>query len=156
MAETDSINISGQTIRYGLPLLYPGQAHKEVTHNQAITRLDLLVSAVVQGVADSPDAVAPVPGQCWLVSGTAQGVWAQKRGYIAAFLEGEWLYLAPQEGQIIYALQTAGRLVFSDGVWRDTPGFAPPAAGSVIDAEARAAILVLSETLQRFGLLRQT
>ena len=35
------------TPRFGLPLLAPGQAAKELTHNEALSLLDLLVQPVV-------------------------------------------------------------------------------------------------------------
>ena len=57
--------MSDVTDRLGLPLLAAGQSQKEVTHNAALTQLDMLMqSAVVAAFVTAPPA-APQPGQCW-------------------------------------------------------------------------------------------
>lgn len=147
-------NEDGVTARHGLPLLYPGQAHKEVTHNQAISQIDLLLNIAVEAVADAPDSLSVEPGQCWLVSAQAQGEWAQYTNHIAAFQENGWIYLPPREGMIVYAASLASRMVFQQGQWTSALGFTTPVAGAVVDQQARDAILLLATTLTNFGLIR--
>ncbi|WOE75689.1 DUF2793 domain-containing protein [Alterisphingorhabdus coralli] len=153
MAQITANDPEANTARYGLPLLYPGQAHKEVHHNEALAQLDLLVNMVVEGIAETPDGLTPEPGQCWLISGTASGIWEEWRGSIAGFIAGEWVYLAPQDGQIVQVRATAARMVFRSGFWRMTPTMAEPSGGEVIDQEARSAILALRNALEQFGLM---
>ncbi|MEO1046676.1 MAG: DUF2793 domain-containing protein [Pseudomonadota bacterium] len=144
----------GKTSRHGLPLLYPGQAHKEVAHNEALARIDLLMGAAVEDVADIPDSLTPQPGQSWLISATASGIWAERQGQIAAFLENDWIYLLPREGQLLYIIASQTRTVYRDGSWQDAEGFSAPQGGATVDSEARAAVVALSETLERLGFLQ--
>ena len=57
-----------ETSRWALPLLDAGQAQKEMTHNEALARLDLLAQAGVQAVGVD----APPPGPV-CPSGVAYG-----------------------------------------------------------------------------------
>jgi hypothetical protein len=45
-----------------LPLVQPGQAQKEMVHNEAIARIDLIVQAVALASLDTPPT-APESGQ---------------------------------------------------------------------------------------------
>ncbi|MEM1133886.1 MAG: DUF2793 domain-containing protein [Pseudomonadota bacterium] len=153
MAQTNAGDPEAGTARYGLPLLYPGQAHKEVHHNEALARLDLLANMVVEGIAEIPDGLTPEPGQCWLISGTASGIWTERRGCIAGFIDGDWVYFPPQDGQVIQVRANAARMVFRFGFWRMTPTMAQPSGGGVVDNEAREAILMLRDALELYGLI---
>ena len=61
--------------RLGLPLLAPGQAQKELWHNEALALLDIAVQAVVEEVGRDAPPGAPQPGQCWIVGAAPTGDW---------------------------------------------------------------------------------
>jgi len=68
--------MSESTARYELPLLVPGQAHKEVVHNEALLRLDALIGATVEAILDVPPS-QPGIGSSWVVGQIPSGAWQQ-------------------------------------------------------------------------------
>ena len=48
-----------QTDRFALPLLQPGQAQKEMFHNEALAALDLLIQPAVEAVGVNTPPTAP-------------------------------------------------------------------------------------------------
>ena len=53
--------MSEATSRLNLPLMAAGQSQKEVTHNEALLRIDLLVqTTVMSGPQSTPPAGAPL------------------------------------------------------------------------------------------------
>ncbi|MBL0021878.1 MAG: DUF2793 domain-containing protein [Sphingomonadales bacterium] len=73
------------TPRHALPELAVAQSQKEVTHNEAIRRIDSLLHPLIQGVLSSPpsDLAAADAGKCWLVGTASTGIWAGKANNIA-------------------------------------------------------------------------
>ena len=61
--------------RTGLPYLFAAQAQKEVTVNEAIARIDAMLSPCVEGETSSATA-DPVEGECWIVGEGADGIWS--------------------------------------------------------------------------------
>lgn len=51
------------TPRLALPMLQPGQAQKEMFHNEALALLDLATQAVVEAVGVDAPPGDPVPGR---------------------------------------------------------------------------------------------
>ena len=52
-----------QTARFALPFLAPGQVRKELQVNESLQRIDLLLSALVEGALGNDPPVDPVAGQ---------------------------------------------------------------------------------------------
>lgn len=162
--------IASPTPRLALPLLQPGQAQKEMTHNEALVRLDIITHASVLAEIALPPAV-PQIGQCWLVAAAPQGAWVGAAGSIAAWTDGGWRFVAPVEGTRIWIVAEASFALFSDGAWyhgrtygrlfiegRQVVGpqqqnVAEPTGGVTVDAEARAAISAVLQTLRQHGLI---
>ncbi|WP_010546078.1 DUF2793 domain-containing protein [Sphingomonas elodea] len=160
------------TPRLALPLLAPGQAQKEMTHNEALVRIDIAVQASVVAELAVPPA-APTPGQCWLVGSAPQGAWSGNTAAIAGWTDGGWRFVAPAEGMRIWIVAEGAFALFSQGVWYHgrtygrlfiggdqvvgprEPNVAEPAGGVTVDAEARAAITAVLQTLRRHGLIEQ-
>ena len=68
------------TARSRLPMLEAGQAPKEMTVNEALARLDLLVQTGVVAVGIDTPPATPAEGQAWIVGGAPTGAWtAQPR-----------------------------------------------------------------------------
>jgi hypothetical protein len=87
--------------KIALPYLVASQAQKEVTHNEALNRLDALVMPNVLAIQFTPPG-SPVNGNTYIIGGgTATGAWATRETQIAAYVDG-WLFFAPVKGWTVY------------------------------------------------------
>lgn len=149
-----------RTARFDLPLLVPGQGQKDVTMNEGLLALDRLVQAVAQSRVLATPPPAPADGACWLVPADAVGAWAGQADRLACWSEGGWRFHPLPEGALVWIVDEARR------ARRSATGFvaegltglpaspvAPPAGGTVVDTEARAAVASLIDRLVAVGLL---
>ena len=150
--------MSESTPRHALDLLVPGQAQKDVTHNEAVLSIDLLLHPEFESASVSAPPDGAAPGRMWIVPEAATGAWEGRAGQIAAQTAAGWRFLRPAPGTVGW-LKTEQRRVRWDGAsWRaETPVAREPVAvsaasgGAVIDAEARAAIVELQVLLRSLG-----
>lgn len=114
--------MSDISARLELPYLQPAQAQKHVTHNEALQRLDLLVQLCVESFgAQTPPGLAQ-EGQVWALGAAPGGAWAGHPGELAAWVDGAWLFVAPQEGWRAWSLEAAELRVWDGTGWRIPPG----------------------------------
>jgi hypothetical protein len=162
--------MSDHTPRLALPYLHVAQAQKEVTHNEALQRLDLCVQCVVEDVLGSPPA-SPAEGACWLVALSPAGDWSGHAGAIAQWTQGGWRFVEPFDGFQIWQRSTGVSLHHMGGSWSSDLSAAslriggqqvvgprgvaifPPSGGAVVDAECRARLSELIAALQTHGLI---
>jgi hypothetical protein len=107
------------TPNLGLPTLAQGQAQKEITHNEALLRLDALVQASVKGRVLATPPPTPANGERWIVPQGATGVWAGQTDRIAFWREGAWAFLVPAAGWRVHVEDERLAVVWADGAWRD-------------------------------------
>jgi hypothetical protein len=158
--------------RLSLPLLAAGQAQKEITHNEALTKLDGLVHLAIEDRALATPPVSPLEGQSWIVPANAVGVWVGQAPKIAYWSGGGWRYQDPKAGFIAWS-KTDARFGWFDGTnwqWQSwpvgsvrigganmlvapRPVIANPAGGSVIDVQARDAVLAMLQVLRAHNLI---
>lgn len=140
------------TSRWQLPLLAVGQMQKEVTHNEALARIDaLLIPTAENGPQNSPPA-APLEGQCWLVGAAPTAGWSGHAQEIACWTSGGWRWVTPRGGMTVRIAD--GRMArFAGGLWLLPPAMAVPTGGAVVDSEARSAISGIITALQAQGWL---
>jgi len=87
--------MADESNRWDLPFIVSGQAQKEVTHNEALARIDALLHPVVEAVGLVAPPVAPLPGQGWIIGAGATGDWSGHDGALALSSENGWhLYCA--------------------------------------------------------------
>lgn len=160
-----------ETTRHGLPLLQAGQAQKEVTHNEALVKLDLLTHLAVESLRAAPPP-SPAAGQCWLVDAGATDAWAGRDGSVACWTEGGWRFLSPRPGMVAWQQAEGGFAWFDGASWRtdgwpaggllvggqqvvgpQAAAIAEPAGGGTVDSEARAAIGQILAALRSHGLI---
>lgn len=144
------------TDRLLLPTLTQAQAQKEMTHNEALLRLDAAVQATVVAVAPPAVPSAPTAGQCWIVGAQAGGAWSGHDGSIAAWTGGGWRFVAPFEGMAAWSVADSGVARRIGAGWRIAGRGAPiadPSGGTVVDSQARAALLDLLALVRRHGLV---
>lgn len=148
---SDPISFPYATARFALPLLFAGQSQKEFYVNEAHALVDALLHAACEGEAASPPA-SPAEGEAWLVASGATGEWAGQDGKLAAWQFGNWLLTTPSDGMRLFDRSTGQMLLYRGG-WQRPAAPALPSGGSVVDAEARAAIADLVATLADAGIL---
>jgi len=68
--------VMSETARWDLPLLFAGQAQKEVFHNEALVRMDMLMHARAESADLAEPPEMPDVGQCWIVANGAVGAWS--------------------------------------------------------------------------------
>jgi glutamate dehydrogenase/leucine dehydrogenase len=150
--------MSDATARLAMPVIVPGQAQKEMIHNEALAILDAAVQASVVAIGANAPPVDPADGACWIVGESPTGVWAGRSGALAAWTVGGWRYIAPTPGFRVWVAEMGVEARFVAGQWvLATPAdvIAPPSGGATIDSQARDAIAALIAALQHHDLLRR-
>lgn len=158
--------------RLALPFLEPGQAQKELWHNEALQMIDVLVAGAVEEPPRVAPPGSPVAGACYIVAASPTGVWVGHAGHIAAYTAGGWRYVLPVEGMRVLVRSTAVTAAYRAGAWElgivraanvtvnalqvvgaRGAAIADPAGGATIDANARAAIVAILGALRTHGLI---
>lgn len=160
------------TDRYSLPLLYAGQAQKEMTFNEALTRLDFLTSPAVEAMALDVPPDYPVTGQCWIVGAAPNGSWIGHAGALAGWTEGGWRFMVPRAGMFVWVLNEGWWARFDGDIWLGgdmavrsitvegvqvvsarQPSINNPIGGGTVDIEAREKLIQILEALRVHGLI---
>ncbi len=164
--------MSDATARLALPFIAPGQAQKELAHNEALLRIDLALHASVEAMGLNDPPASPAPGQCWIVGAAPAGDWAGQALALAGWTGGGWRFVAPVPGMTAWIPATglvarfdgtawaggvlAGSRVMIGGVQvigARQPAIVPPDGGAVVDGEARAAVSAILGALSAHGLI---
>ena len=164
--------MSETTARHGLPLIQPGQAQKELTHNEALALIDLLVQPAVVAVGTDTPPTTPATGQCWIIGSSPTGAWAGHAHALAGWTGGGWRFAAPTPGMTIWIGGAAGFARWDGSAWLSgvltasslridgqqvvgtrTAAIADPAGGATLDSEARAVIAQILTALRHHGLV---
>lgn len=164
--------MANDTARYGIALLQAGQAQKEITHNEALIRVDALLHAAAESRSLSSPPAMPSEGQCWIVAAGGTGDWLGRSGSIAYWGAGGWTFSEPREGCLVWVHADAAYGHFGPYGWvfGDWPASAlviggqkvtgargaaviDPSGGTVIDSEARTAISGILARLREHGLI---
>jgi hypothetical protein len=151
---SDPITFASASPRFGLPLLFAGQAQKEFFVNEAHALTDALLHPAIEGEANDPPA-APVEGECWLVGDAPSGAWTDHAGELASYQAADWLFAAPRDGLRVLDRSTGQDARYLAG-WRRPATPAAPTGGTTVDAEARAAVADLIAALIAGGLLAES
>ncbi len=164
--------MSDSSARFGLPFLVPGQAQKDVTHNEALALIDAVLGACAEAAGADAAPPSPIVGQCWIVGPAPTGAWAGNAHALAVWTDGGWRFLPAVEGMRAWLKDEQLWATFIDDAWavgdeRVTnlivggdpvvgirqPAVTPPIGGGVIDAEARSAIAAIIARQEAHGLI---
>lgn len=164
--------MNDSTARLDLPLLAAGQAQKEIWHNEALALIDLAVAPAVLAIGVDAPPAAPLPGQAWVVGAVPRDAWVGRAGSVAGWTEGGWRFVRPFEGLSIWVVAEKLHASFVDGRWMlgdirarqilvdgvrvlgsRRPAIPGPTGGASADAEARATLDQVLETLREHGLI---
>lgn len=146
---TDPATFANSTARHAFPFLFVGQSQKEFTVNEALARIDQLISPAIFGEAGS-DPAGPNAGDCYLVVAPSSGAFAGHENRLAGWDGNQWTFTDPVEGMQIFDRSDNSSLIYRSG-WKRASKPANPTGGTTIDAEARDAIAALIEALRVFG-----
>ena len=160
------------TARLALPFIAPGQAQKELFHNEALARVDALVQASVLSIGGNQPPVAPVAGQCWIVGDAPGGGWAGQARALATWTEGGWRFVAPVTGMAVWSEADRVTARFDGQGWRigelsarklmvngvavvgvQQSAINLPNGGAVVDNAARLVITAILGALRAHGLI---
>ena len=160
------------TARLVLPFIVPGQAQKELFHNEALQVLDAVVSAAVEGLPLATPPVSPAVGSCYIVGASPTGAWSGQANKLAAFTSGGWRFVAPFDGLAAVVRSSGSTAVHRNAAWEigklrgsevaidgvkvvgaRRAAIAAPAGGSTADLEARAAIGAILAAMRGHGLI---
>ncbi|WP_176590385.1 DUF2793 domain-containing protein [Sphingobium sp. EM0848] len=160
------------TFRWALPQLFAGQAQKELFHNEALTRIDMLLHGAVASADESAPPEVPAMGDCWIVAAEAEGDWAGREGAVACWTEGGWRFVVPRAGLSLWVADRDHVMAYDGAVWRDAAvrqeglyfggsrvvgargtGISDPSGGVTVDAEARSAIGAILNAMRTHGLI---
>lgn len=159
------------TARLMLPLLEPGQAQKEMFHNEALARIDVAIQARVVAAGVNVPPPDPAPGECWIAGESPEGAWAGRAHAIAGWTAAGWRLIDAFEGMRCWVSAAEGFATFTGGEWHvgecygrlivdgeqlvgsRGAAIADPAGGTSPDAEARDAIAAILAALRTHGLI---
>jgi hypothetical protein len=157
--------------RFALPFIVPGQAQKELFHNEALLRIDAAIGASAQDALSNPPP-APGEGLCWIVAAGAAGPWAGQENSVAMWTQSGWRFVAPVRGLRVWNEAANAEWRWTGNAWSDgalqgsalfvkgqrvvserQPTVPSPSGGSIIDAEARFAVDQIIVALRTHGLI---
>ena len=160
------------TQRLALPFISPGQAQKELFHNEALQTLDVLIAGAVEEAPRASPPAAPAIGSCYIVSSGATGIWTGHEGEVAAYTPGGWRYIAPVDGMTFDVRSSDVSAVHRNGGWElglvrasalviggaqvvgaRASAIADPAGGTSVDSQARTAVGQILAALRHHGLI---
>ena len=164
--------MANDTARLALPLLQAGQAQKEMTHNEALTQIDMLVHPLVESAGVEMPPASPARGQSWIVGAAPTGAWTGQAHAIAGWTDGGWRFVAPVEGMAAQVRDRGHPMTFDGSIWTDAAvradgyyqggvriiggrgaAISEPFGGAIIDAECRATVGALLATMRAHGLI---
>ncbi len=151
---SDPISYSFATPRLSIPMLFSGQSQKEVTVNEAFSKIDMLLTGAVDGTISAPPASPPIGGS-WIVGASPTGAFAGRMDQVAGWSDGGWRFVQPTIGLRLYDRELAAIRIFSAG-WHEIVAPAVPSGGTTIDAEARSCLTTLLAALANAGIISST
>jgi hypothetical protein len=106
------------THRLKLPFIYSGQAQKEITHNEALNLLDVLVGTVACDIGvDKPPAEASTC-ELYIIGENPTAEFAGHSNEIAQKLESGWRFIAAPKWLIVTIDLDGSRYTYNGKVWQ--------------------------------------
>lgn len=121
------------TAHLGLPMLEAAQAQKHVTVNEALVRLDALISLSVRSRLSNTPPVSPMEGDRYIVGSNATGAWTGEDDTVAVYLNGYWVFLEPQAGWVAWVEDEATKVLYTHQWTRQILATSPSMALTACD-----------------------
>ncbi len=103
----------------GLPYLDAAQSLKHITHNEALSVLDVSLQIALQAMNVVTPPGSPVEGYRVHVGAGATGDFVGQAGKIAAWQSGAWRFLLPRAGWIAWITATQSLMIYDGAAWLD-------------------------------------
>ncbi len=158
--------------RYSLPLLLAGQAQKEITHNEALLLVDMLLHAQAESAVIATPPSGAVVGQCWIVAASGTGAWAGHDGDLACLTSGGWRFVAPRKGLHVATTDDGLTRIYDGAAWTldqarpdgyyvsgqrvvaaRQSAITDPTGGATVDSQARTALGLVLAAMRAHGLI---
>ncbi len=107
-----------KTTQLGLPLVQAAQAQKHVTVNEALLRLDGLVTLVLQSATTPVPPGVVIDGASYSVPVGAVNAWSGQEGQIAIGANGGWDFAQPARGWRAFIVDQSAGAIFDGAAWR--------------------------------------
>ena len=115
------------SVHLGIPYISTNQSQPDVTHNDALVMIQVLLSTGVWQVGLNTPPGSPENGDAYIVGTSPTGVWVGKENCIAAYYQDQWYYVPGFDSdgtQIEMSEEQVGLMVWSkpDGdfyIWTD-------------------------------------
>jgi hypothetical protein len=160
------------TARLALPFISPGQAQKELMHNEALQQLDLLVAAAVETGPITDPPASPALGACYLIGAAGTDDWTGHDGSVAGFTGGGWRFASPVDGMTVFIRDSMSFATYHAGNWEigilrgsaveiggiqvvgaRALAISSPLGGTTVDSEVRSAVDQILAALRHHGLI---
>ena len=105
------------TPRLSLPFLQAGQALKNITHNEALQRLDTGLYLSCSNMAADNLPADPVEGHAYVISQTPDGSLIDRIGHIGVYVTGRWVWFIPKSGWVLWDETGETLRVFDGAAW---------------------------------------
>ncbi|HBM91008.1 MAG TPA: hypothetical protein DD400_03915, partial [Rhodospirillaceae bacterium] len=89
---------------------------KEITHNEALNDLDILVQPVVASRTISTPPASPSDGDVYIVGGSATDAWSGREDDLAFYFSG-WRFKTPEAGWQVYVTAESAFALFDGSSW---------------------------------------
>src|SRR4051812_43630852 len=89
------------TTHIGITLVEQSQAQKEVTVNQALTRLDAMLNTGAQSRTTNTPPGSPASGDLYIAGSSPTGDWSGQAAKLAYF-DQVWRFVTPLEGMTLW------------------------------------------------------
>ncbi|MEM9705429.1 MAG: DUF2793 domain-containing protein [Pseudomonadota bacterium] len=110
--------------RLNLPYVAPQQAQKHVTVNESLRRLDAVTQLAVASDQTTAEPTSPAEGEAYILPPGATGdAWqSMADGSIAAFQDGAWVEIIPQQGWRARVSDAGALKIRQSGSWAALSG----------------------------------
>lgn len=105
-----------QTDKLGLPYIITSQAQKEVTHNEALNRLDIFITPIVKDIVNSPPS-NPQEGELVIIGKQPSGGFTNHMHALAQYKGGGWLFYAPFKWMDAVVESIESKMVYDGTGW---------------------------------------
>lgn len=119
-----------------MPYLSQGQANKEISHNQALMIIDVLMQGRVLDRNLSAPPGSPVDGAAYIVAAAPSGDWTGHADDIAFWMDesGVWQFITPLSGWQFYVVDEGQYARWTGTAWSTAPGLVLVSAADTITA----------------------
>jgi hypothetical protein len=112
-----------RTPKLNLNKIYPQQEDNEGKITDSFRILDSLVQPSVLDMNLNSPPANPNEGDCYVVGTSPTGAWAGHKNHITEYYEGEWRFIVPRNGWMVWAIDEGKAYYFDVDRWKKAIGW---------------------------------